>query len=114
MLQDVSCPHDTLPSSSLGTFVMLVLVVKDPWSCSVVNGLLPGTSVAVQQPPQLHATAFPTTFPNRLQVPEDKDAMNGVQQLAVEATAINQNFSQQVPDLFDFLLVQSTVGRGLN
>ncbi|KAK9809722.1 hypothetical protein WJX73_010444 [Symbiochloris irregularis] len=27
---------------------------------------------------------------------EDKDAINGVQQLCVEATAINQNFSQQV------------------
>jgi hypothetical protein len=29
-------------------------------------------------------------------VPEDKDNMNGVQQLGVEATACNQNFSQQV------------------
>ena len=28
-------------------------------------------------------------------LPEDKDAVNGVQQLSVEATAINQNFSQQ-------------------
>ena len=27
---------------------------------------------------------------------EDKDSINGVQQLSVEATAINQNFSQQV------------------
>lgn len=31
-----------------------------------------------------------------LQVPEDKDSINGVQQLALEATAVNQNFSQQV------------------
>lgn len=29
-------------------------------------------------------------------LPEDKDAINGVQQLSLEATAINQNFSQQV------------------
>ena len=29
-------------------------------------------------------------------VPEEKDNMNGVQQLSLEATAINQNFSQQV------------------
>lgn len=29
-------------------------------------------------------------------LPEDRDAINGVQQLSVEATAINQNFSQQV------------------
>lgn len=29
-------------------------------------------------------------------VPEDKDNINGVQQLALEATTINQNFSQQV------------------
>ncbi|KAF5837662.1 eukaryotic translation initiation factor 3 subunit D [Dunaliella salina] len=30
------------------------------------------------------------------EIPEDKDNINGVQQLALEATAINQNFSQQV------------------
>ena len=29
-------------------------------------------------------------------VPEEKDNMNGVQQLSLEATAINQSFSQQV------------------
>lgn len=29
-------------------------------------------------------------------VPEDKDNMNGVQNLSIEATTINQNFSQQV------------------
>ena len=29
-------------------------------------------------------------------IAEDKDSINGVQQLSVEATAINQNFSQQV------------------
>jgi hypothetical protein len=29
-------------------------------------------------------------------IAEDKDSINGVQQLALEATAINQNFSQQV------------------
>ncbi len=29
-------------------------------------------------------------------VAEDKDSMNGVQQLRAEATAINRNFSQQV------------------
>lgn len=29
-------------------------------------------------------------------LPEDKDSINGVQQLSLEATAINQNFSQQV------------------
>jgi len=31
-------------------------------------------------------------------IPEDKDSINAVQQLSVEATAINQNFSQQVLD----------------
>lgn len=31
-----------------------------------------------------------------LQVPEDKDNINGVQQLSLEATMINQNLSQQV------------------
>ena len=30
------------------------------------------------------------------QIAEDKDNINGVQQLSVEATALNQNFSQQV------------------
>jgi translation initiation factor 3 subunit D len=30
------------------------------------------------------------------EIPEDRDALNGVQQLALEATAANQNFSQQV------------------
>ena len=29
-------------------------------------------------------------------IAEDKDSINGVQQLSVEATAINQSFSQQV------------------
>ncbi len=29
-------------------------------------------------------------------VPEDRDNINGVQQLSLEATAVNQNFSQQV------------------
>ena len=29
-------------------------------------------------------------------IAEDKDSINGVQQLQLEATAINQNFSQQV------------------
>lgn len=29
-------------------------------------------------------------------IPEDKDNINGMQQLSLEATAINQNFSQQV------------------
>ena len=29
------------------------------------------------------------------QIAEDKDNINGVQQLSVEATALNQNFSQQ-------------------
>ena len=29
-------------------------------------------------------------------VPEEKDNINGVQQLSLEATMINQNFSQQV------------------
>lgn len=28
-------------------------------------------------------------------IPEDKDNINGMQQLSLEATAINQNFSQQ-------------------
>jgi len=32
-------------------------------------------------------------------VPEDKDSINGVQQLSLEATAINQNLSQQVRDM---------------
>lgn len=32
----------------------------------------------------------------RCQVPEDKDNINGVQQLSLEATMINQNLSQQV------------------
>lgn len=36
-------------------------------------------------------------------IAEDKDSINGVQQLAVEATAINQNFSQQVPALLRIL-----------
>lgn len=31
-------------------------------------------------------------------IPEDKDSINAIQQLSVEATAINQNFSQQVLD----------------
>jgi hypothetical protein len=31
-----------------------------------------------------------------VQVVEDKDSINGVQQLAIEATTVNQNFSQQV------------------
>jgi translation initiation factor 3 subunit D len=31
-----------------------------------------------------------------LQVPEDKDNINGVQQLSLEATMINQNLSQQL------------------
>jgi translation initiation factor 3 subunit D len=30
------------------------------------------------------------------QVPEDKDNINGVQQLSLEATMINQNLSQQL------------------
>jgi translation initiation factor 3 subunit D len=29
-------------------------------------------------------------------VPEDKDNINGVQQLAVEATMVNQNLTQQL------------------
>lgn len=32
----------------------------------------------------------------RIQVPEDKDNINGVQQLSLEATMINQNLSQQL------------------
>jgi translation initiation factor 3 subunit D len=31
-----------------------------------------------------------------VQVPEDKDNINGVQQLSLEATMINQNLSQQL------------------
>lgn len=30
------------------------------------------------------------------EIPEDKDNINGMQQLAIEATTINQNYSQQV------------------
>lgn len=37
--------------------------------------------------------------PQPSQVAEDKDSMNGVQQLSLEATAINQNFSQQVREV---------------
>ncbi|MEW5317508.1 MAG: hypothetical protein WDW38_008797 [Sanguina aurantia] len=42
----------------------------------------------------LHLLTVNETAPDP--VAEDKDSMNGVQQLSLEATAINQNFSQQV------------------
>lgn len=43
-------------------------------------------------------------------VPEDKDNMNGVQQLGLEATAINQNFSQQVRGAGDCVCAACTGG----
>ncbi len=51
---------------------------------------------ALQLPQHLTYTAHAEGSKLYMQVPDDKDNINGMQQLALEATAINQNFSQQV------------------